>query len=160
MAKSAKSAKLLKVGTGVAVALGTAASASLAARRRRTPNPARRWLVVTVNTTPDQVTADGRLDKAVAGLDADVETRVTPAPGLRGTEVAVRLRTPEQGGLLRRARGKDPRQEVRRALRNLKSVVETGEVMRPDSPPVTGKPTPGGKLIRFATRRAGGEGRL
>lgn len=155
-----ESAKPLRIGAGVAVALGAATGASLVARRRRTPNPARRWLVVTVNTTPDRVTADGRLVKAVAGLDEDVETRVTPAPGLRGTEVAVRLRTPPQGGLLRRARGEDPRQELRRALRNLKSVIETGEVMRPDSPPTTGKPTPGGKLVRFATRRAGGEGRL
>ncbi len=155
-----ESAKSLRIGAGVAVALGAATGASLAARRRRTQNSARRWLVVTVNTTPDRVTADGRLVKAVAGLDEDVETRVTPAPGLRGTEVAVRLRTPPQGGLLRRARGEDPRQELRRALRNLKSVIETGEVMRPDSPPTTGKPTPGGKLVRFATRRAGGEGRL
>jgi hypothetical protein len=55
--------------------------------------------------------------------------------------------------------GKDPRQELRRALRDMKSLVEAGEVVRPDES-TTDKRTPGGALIRLATRRAGGEGRL
>jgi hypothetical protein len=61
--------------------------------------------------------------------------------------------------VVRRLTGKDPRQDVRRPLRDVKSLVETGEVVRPDEP-TTGKRTPGGALVRLATRRAGGEGRL
>jgi len=113
-----------------------------------------RWLTVTVNAPPEKV--DERLADAVA--DLDVETRVTPAPGDRGTEVAARLRDAPTG-VVRRLAGEDPRQDVRQALRDMKSLVEAGEVVRPDEP-TTGKRTPGGALVRLATRRAGGEGRL
>ncbi|HEX2317090.1 MAG TPA: hypothetical protein VHJ17_25315, partial [Thermomonospora sp.] len=64
-----------------------------------------------------------------------------------------------RGGPVRRMRGDDPRQAVRSALREAKSLVETGEVVLPDAPPTT-RPTPGGKVLDLATRRAGGEGRL
>jgi hypothetical protein len=113
-----------------------------------------RWLAVTVNAPPEQVAP--RLAEAMAELD--VETRVTLAPGDRGTEAAARLRD-APAGVGRRLADDDPRQDVRRALRDMKSLVEAGEVVRPDEP-TTGKRTPGGALVRFATRRAGGEGRL
>ena len=113
-----------------------------------------RWLAVTVNAPPERV--EGPLQDAVAELD--VEARVTPAPGGRGTEVAARLRNAPTGVVLRLA-GKDPRQDLRRALRDMKSLVEAGEVVRPDEA-TTGKPTPGGVVVQLATRRAGGEGRL
>jgi hypothetical protein len=125
------------------------------ARRRGGRGEEPRWLVVTVNAAPDKVEAP--LAEAVAELD--VETRLSAAPGGRGTEAAARLQQHGPAGPARRLAGKDPRQDVRRALRDVKSMVEAGEVVRPDEP-TTGKWTPGGALVRLATRRAGGEGRL
>jgi hypothetical protein len=48
---------------------------------------------------------------------------------------------------------------VRRALRESKCLMETGEVLLPDAPPAT-RPTPAGKILDLALQRAGGEGRL
>jgi hypothetical protein len=105
-----------------------------------------RWLVVTVNAMPELVAGE------VAKLGAGVRTRISPAPGGRGTEVAARPSL-EDGD-------KTPStDDLRRALRELKSTAETGEVIRPDEP-TTGKATPGGALMRAITRRAGGKGRL
>jgi hypothetical protein len=118
--------------------------------QRPTEEP--RWLVVTVNAPHDQVAA------ALPDLGPGVETRLTPAPGDRGTELAARIPHVD-GGVGSRLRGEDPHQDLRRTLRDVKSRIETGEVIEPDAP-TTGKPTPGGALLRFATRRAGGEGRL
>jgi hypothetical protein len=87
---------------------------------------------------------------------------VAPAPGGRGTELGLRPVTPPQAGLpglVARLRGSDPRQELRSALRDAKSLIETGEVIRPDEPPST-HPTATGKLLDLAISRAGGEGRL
>jgi hypothetical protein len=144
--------------TGAVVAAGAMIGHALARRTAHHgdgPAQRSRWLTVTVNAPPEKV--DERLADAVAELD--VETRVTPAPGGRGTEVAARLRDAPATGVVRRVAGQDPRQDVRRALRDMKSLVETGEVVRPDEP-TTGRRTPGGALVRLATRRAGGEGRL
>ncbi|MCZ9340950.1 hypothetical protein NGM37_24620, partial [Streptomyces sp. TRM76130] len=58
-----------------------------------------------------------------------------------------------------RLAGQDPRQELRRALRDAKALLEAGEVLRPDAPPTT-RPTPGGKLMELVSRRSGGEGVL
>lgn len=143
--------------TGAVIVAGAMigrAVARRAARHEDGSGERSRWLAVTVNASPEEV--DERLADAVAELD--VETRVTPAPGGRGTEVAARLRD-APNGTVRRLAGKDPRQDVRRALRDVKSLLETGEVVRPDES-TTGKRTPGGALVRLATRRAGGEGRL
>ena len=124
------------------------------ARRQGVPGELSRWLAVTVNAAPGEVA--GPLAEAVAELD--VETRLTAAPGGRGTEASARLRH-SPAGPVRRWSGQDPRQYVRRALRDMKSLVEAGEVVRPDES-TTGKRTPGGALVRLATRRAGGEGRM
>ncbi|CAL9672862.1 hypothetical protein SUDANB105_07643 [Streptomyces sp. enrichment culture] len=53
----------------------------------------------------------------------------------------------------------DPRQDLRRALREAKALLEAGEVLQPDTPPTT-HDTPGGKLMGLLSRRAGGEGVL
>jgi hypothetical protein len=144
---------------GVGAALGLAAAASRALVRRNTAEDGpSRWLAVTVYAEPDSVAGDPRLTEAFAGLGDDVETRIAAAPGERGTEVAARVRR-APAGVTARVAGNDPRQDVRRALRDVKSLLETGEVIRTD-PPTTGKPTPGGALVRLVTRRAGGEGRL
>jgi hypothetical protein len=143
-------------------ALAVAGVAAGTAAIRRKPAEPDRWLGVTVNLPPDKVESDPRLQEAFAALAEDAETLVRPAPGGRGTELAAKpLQPPTSGlsGAARRLAGRDPRQPVRSALRDIKSVLETGEVLRPDAP-TTGKPTPGGTLVRLATRRAGGEGRL
>jgi hypothetical protein len=135
---------------------------STAAARRKSAEQPNRWLGVTVNLPPEQVEGDPRLQDAFAALAEEAETRVRPAPGGRGTELAAKPLEPATGGLggaAKRLAGRDPRQPVRSALRDIKSVLETGEVIRPDAP-TTGQPTPGGALVRLATRRAGGEGRL
>lgn len=144
---------------GVVAVLGVAAAASRALVRRTTArDDSSRWLAVTVNAEPDVVAADPRLTEAFAAFEDNVETRIAAAPGGRGTEVAARVRS-APAPVTARVAGNDPRQHVRRALRDVKSLLETGEVIRPD-PPTTGKPTPGGALVRLVTRRAGGEGRL
>lgn len=132
------------LGAGAAVAALVAAGAVVKkVTAHHTADGGARWLAVTVNAPADQLT------DRVAELGAGVETRLTPAPGGRGTEVAARS-SPD---------GEASASDLRRALRELKSVVETGEVVRPDEP-TTGRPTPGGALMRAITRRAGGEGRL
>jgi hypothetical protein len=144
---------------GAVAVAGIAAGTAVARRKAAEPN---RWLGVTVNLPPAQVENDPRLRAAFAELAEDAETRLRPAPGGHGTELAARpLRTVPTGlsGAGQRLAGRDPRQPVRSALRDIKSVLETGEVIRPDAP-TTGKPTPGGAHVRLATRRAGGEGRL
>jgi len=146
-------------------AAGLAAGAAVAARRgRRNPSgtsPADRWLTVTVNRAPQEVPAD-ELPAPLAEFGDRIETRIRPAPGDRGTELAVRLK--EAGPALAysapaRLAGADPRQELRSALRDAKALLETGEVMRPDSPPTT-HDTPGGRIVGLLSRRAGGEGVL
>lgn len=141
-----------------ALAVAGIAAGAAAARRKSADRP-NRWLGVTVNLPTEEVENDPRLRDAFAALAEEAETRVRPAPGGRGTELAARPRNPGPGGIAERLAGRDPRQPVRSALRDVKSLLETGEVLRPDAP-TTGQPTPGGALVRLATRRAGGEGRL
>ncbi|OLF14795.1 hypothetical protein [Actinophytocola xanthii] len=159
---------LVAAGVAAGIAAGRAVARRVGAKRqggeRRTlgdrtaengaerPTEEPRWLVVTVNAPHDQVA------EALPDLGPGVETRLTPAPGERGTELAARIPHAD-GGVASRLRGDDPHQELRRMLRDVKSRIETGEVIEPDAP-TTGKPTPGGALPRFAPRRAGGEGRL
>ncbi len=123
--------------------------------------PHNRWLAVTVNCPPERFPPEGELPGPVAKLSDIAEVRVRPAPGGRGTELAMRLfQQPPVGtaGAVARLSGDDPRQRVRVALRDAKSLIETGEVLKPDDP--TDHPTPGGKLFDLATRMAGKEGRL
>jgi hypothetical protein len=117
-------------------------------------------LVVTVNRPLPDVAPGGRLPEPLERLGDSVDIDLRPAPGGRGTEIEARLRdpVPEHAGVARLT-GDDPRQPVRRALRDAKSLLETGEVVRADEPS-TVRPTPMGKVLDVVTRRAGGEGRL
>ncbi|WP_405147571.1 hypothetical protein OG589_08115 [Sphaerisporangium sp. NBC_01403] len=129
------------------------------ARARR---EASRWLMVTINRRPEEVVPDGRLPEPLARLGETIEVQVREAPGDRGTELGARPVTPAPTGVdevMARLAGEDPRQAVRRALRESKCLIETGEVLRPDEPPTT-RPTPTGRLADLAAQRAGGEGRL
>jgi hypothetical protein len=157
--------------SGVVVLAGVGAGV-IAVRRMRSARPfgdgavdrpGPRWHVVTINHPPEVVAPDGRIPRPVAQLGDAVEVKVRPAPGDRGTELAVRLRHhSEPSGVwsaTARITGKDPRQAVRAALRQAKQLLETGEVLSADQPPTTRR-TLRNLPLELATRRAGGEGRL
>jgi hypothetical protein len=155
---------LLAVAAGAGAAGATGLTRHLGLRFRNgvpgDAEPHNRWLAVTVNCPPSRF-ADGGLPEPIARLTDQAEVRVRPAPGGRGTELAMRLLTPPRAGvsgLTARLSGHDPRQTVRAALRDAKSLIETGEVIEPDEP--TTHPTLTGKMMDFATGLASGEGRL
>ncbi|HWG99278.1 MAG TPA: hypothetical protein VNV66_08145 [Pilimelia sp.] len=134
------------------------ARAAAAARRPSEP----RWHVLTVHVPAERVMSAGGLPEPLARLRDAVEVRLRPAPGGRGTEIAVRLRAGEPSGLrgvLARLRGRDPRWAVRRGLRETRSLLETGEVLRPSQPPTT-RPTLLSRPLAFATRHGREEGLL
>ncbi|MFK4066667.1 hypothetical protein [Streptomyces sp. NPDC029674] len=145
-------------------AAGIATGAAVARRlkpRTQEPDAADRWLTVTVNREPADVQPD-KLPSPLQEYGERIDVRVRPAPGDRGTELAVRLKEAQPDisrSVPARLAGADPRQELRRALREAKALLETGEVMQPDAPPTT-REKPGGKLIGLLSRRAGGEGVL
>jgi hypothetical protein len=120
--------------------------------------PASRWLVVSLNVAPAEVDAD-RLPPQLAEYGSRIEVRVRPAADAKGTELAVRLREPEQSGSPARGRREDLRGALRSALRKAKQVIEVGEVLRVDPTP-HGKrtATPGGGVLETITRHAGKEG--
>ncbi len=146
-------------------ATGLAVGAAVAVRRRK-GGPSRtdagdRWLSVTINCAPHDVQAE-KLPSPLQEYGDRIETRIRPAPGDRGTELGVRLRetAPDVAySVPARLAGVDPRQDLRRALRAAKALLEAGEVLQPDAPPTT-HDTPGGKLVGLLSRRAGGEGVL
>jgi hypothetical protein len=158
--------KRVVVGAAAAIGTGMAVARWLAARGRmpapvRDPMASRRWLAVTINCRPEDIRSDGRLPEPLVGLD--IEVRIDSAPGDRGTELYARPRQPVPtgaAGVLARLRGEDPRQRVRKALRDTKSIIETGEVLQPDTPFATSPTTLPGRLVDLAVGRAPGEGRL
>ncbi|MFF5426470.1 MULTISPECIES: hypothetical protein [unclassified Streptomyces] len=145
-----------------AVAGLTAGAVALRRLTARSPGPdgTHRWLVVTVQRAPDDVRPHEI--EPLKEFGDRIETRIGAAPGDRGTELAARFRDPAaegSGSVAARVAGNDPRQDLRRALREAKALLEAGEVLLPDAPP-TGHESPGGKLIGTLSRRAGGEGVL
>jgi uncharacterized membrane protein len=72
-------------------------------------------------------------------LNADAEVSFTPAPGNRGTELAVEfLQAPPAGDLgaaVLKLSGKDLATELADDLRRFKQLVETGQITRSDSTP-------------------------
>lgn len=142
---------LARAAVAVAVAAGVVAvrRARAGARRGRWParprrQPAPRWHTVTVNRTQEQVAPQGRLPDPLARLAGAVEVRLRPAPADRGTEVAARR---DGGGALRRA------------LRETRQLVETGEVLRAHEP-ATARRTLRNWPVRFAVRHGREGGRL
>lgn len=148
------------------VLAGAGAGAAVLRRFVSPPSDTRRgerWMVVTVNRPPMDVLPEGRPPTPLDEFGDALEITVRPAPGDRGTELAARLReTPSaaETSLPSRLAGEDPRQEVRRALREAKSLLETGEVLRSDAPPTAREDTIGGRIVGAASRRSGGEGVL
>lgn len=115
-------------------------------------DPPGRWLVVTIYRQPEDVQAEVDGSGPLSGLRGEIEATVRPAPGDKGTELAVRPLAPGGGSV-------DLRRALRAALRETKSILECGEVVEP-SRPGSSHPGPAGHLLRAVTARAWGEGRL
>ncbi|MFU8872964.1 hypothetical protein [Micromonospora sp. SL4-19] len=127
-------------GIALAVATGVSAARVLVRRRERWPRATGadprpgRWQVVTVAGRPEEVLPGGRWPEPLRRLDGAVEVEAGPAPGGRGTELAVRPRggEPELPGLAAHLVGDDPGRFLRQVLREAKQLAETGEVLRAD----------------------------
>jgi hypothetical protein len=104
---------------------------------------ARRTHVVTVNTSPDEVAPGGTWPEPLTRLH-DVQISTRPAPAGRGTEVAVT--------------GED-HDAIRLALRDVKMLLEAGEILQPTRPG-TAQPTPLNAPLRKVDEHAREEGRL
>ncbi|MCG8923040.1 hypothetical protein [Lentzea sp. CC55] len=102
------------------------------------------WLAVTVYRAPEEVQAS--LPEDLTRWRDQFELRIQPATGDKGTELRVK------------PTGDVSRHDLRLALRRAKSVLEAGEVVRPDTAPT--HPGPLGKALRLVTNQAGGGGRL
>lgn len=157
--------KRLVAGAAALAAAGLGVARWAAARGRvpaaaKDPLESSRWLGVTVNRPPDEVAPAGHLPEPLAQVDAEV--RMNRAPGDRGTEIYARPREHRAGadGVLARLRGEDPRTTVRTALRETKSLLETGDVLRSDEEIATTRPTLPGKVLDMALGRASEGGRL
>jgi hypothetical protein len=128
------------VATGVAV---------VAARRRRDARKraADRNHVITVYKPLSELEAT-QLPGSLREIAGQVEIRLTAAPGGRGTEIAVRIPegSPVTGG------------DVRRALRETRSLLEAGDVLLPSGPATT-KSTLLNRPLQAVTRN-GREGGL
>ncbi|MCV2490334.1 hypothetical protein OF117_13275 [Geodermatophilus sp. YIM 151500] len=110
---------------------------------------ARRWRAVTVLCDPDRL-ADP--PAPLAALGGRIETRVTRAPGDKGTELAARYRGSASDAEIG---------ELRAALREAKQLVEVGEVLRVEPQPHGPRAeTPAGKALDGAAAAAPKEGVL
>jgi hypothetical protein len=118
-----------------------------------------RWHSVTINCSPEEL---GPKPPPLDELGFPVEIRIRPAPGDRGTELAVRMVDPPPTGpakVLGKLRDDDPVRSIRRSLREARSLAEVGEVLLPDVPATT-RPTLTGAPLAYATRHGREEGRL
>lgn len=151
-------------------ALSAAAAEAITVAKRLTQSlgtfgdsePRNRALVVTVNCPPEKFPATDQLPEPVRKLADRAEILVNPAPDGQRTELGLRLRQlppTTETSLAARLSGDDPRRELRAALRDAKSLIETGEVIQPDQPGTT-HPSPAGRILELAIRRSGAEGRL
>ncbi|KXK62487.1 hypothetical protein AWW66_07980 [Micromonospora rosaria] len=134
--------------SGVAAGRALVGAGRRHSRRSVTATGAGRWQVVTVNRPPAEVLPGGLWPEPLRRLDGAVEVQVGTAPGARGTELAARLRAdgPPLPGLAAHLLGDDPALLVRRALRQVKQLAETGEVLRADVGPPD-RPGDGGGFL-------------
>lgn len=121
-----------------------------------------RWLVVTVEGTPDDVAPAGELPAPLAELGDTIEVDLRPAPGGRGTELAARLVEGSSAGTEDEHRtGDDQRQQLRAALRRAKQLVEVGEVLVAEPRPEGYRPrTIAGRLVDKAEQTSDSRGVL
>jgi hypothetical protein len=118
--------------------------------------PASGWLVVSIYREPTEIDATS-LPAPLAAYGDRIETRISPAPGGKGTELAARLKQGSSGSASGPSRlaGSDPQGDLRSALRKAKQLIEVGEVLAVDPTP-HGKrnATPAGAALEAATKRA------
>ncbi|BBH70143.1 hypothetical protein ACTI_68280 [Actinoplanes sp. OR16] len=131
----------------IAGPIAAGAVAVAAATRAGRTGQARRRHVVTVFRPLSDLESE-QLPGSLREIAADVEITLRAAPGGRGTEIAVRI--PEGS----KATGGD----VRRALRETRSLLEAGDVLLPSGPPTTTR-TLTNRPLQAATRH-GREGGL
>jgi hypothetical protein len=142
------------------VVAGLAAIRWMAARPRmsRARAPRNRWIMVTVNCSPQRLASRSDLPEPITRLGDAIDIKICPAPGDRGTELGARLRDLPRttvSGMVDRRPAEDPRRVVERALREAKAMIEAGEVIRPDWPPSRQPAPQAGDLLEFAGRRGG-----
>jgi hypothetical protein len=154
-------ARAMTVAAVVAGAAGGAAALRGAlGRAHGATGPRDGWLGVTVLRPADELSPGGERPEPLRRFGDRIEVRVQSAPGDRGTELYARpVDRPADSGLTGRLTGTDALADLRRALREAKSLAECGEVVQPDEPSTT-HPGPGGRLIAALDRRAQGAGRL
>jgi len=122
---------------------------------------AHHWLVVTIDRTEAEIAPAGLLPAQLADLGPAVEVEMRPAPGNRGTELAVRAnRQAEQTSA--GPSGPDvSRGRLRQVLRQVKQVAEVGEVLIAEPRPEGRRPaTLAGKLTDKAEQKSDQEGVL
>lgn len=133
-------------GVGAAVAVGRRVTSR---RRELHRDRSDHWLAVTVYRPLDAVAGPEALPEPLERLRAGIEVRFRTAPGDRGTEVLARPKDEDEVS----------REDLRVALRKAKSLLETGTVIRPDTPSTT-HPGPAGKVLQKVIGKSAGEGRL
>ncbi|MEU4693868.1 hypothetical protein [Actinoplanes sp. NPDC023714] len=124
-----------------------AGAVAVAATRRGSRGNASRRHVVTVYRQLSELESE-QLPGSLREIAGDVEISLRAAPGDRGTEIAVRI--PEGS--------KTTAGDVRRALRETRSLLEAGDVLLPSGPPTTVR-TLTNRPLQTATRH-GREGGL
>lgn len=108
--------------------------------------------MVTIYRQPEEVQTQVDGSGPLSRMRGEIELTVRPAPGDKGTQLAVRPKAPDRDSVgMRRA--------LRAALRETKSILECGAVVEP-SRPGSSHPGPAGQVLRAVTKRAWGEGRL
>jgi len=142
---------------GGAAAAAVVGKRALDARTKKSSHPdGSRWHSVTVDLSPDEIAPDGAYPQPLADLGDVVDIRMTPASGSWGTELSARPKP----GLSGTSAG-DLRQDVRRALRQSKMLLEAGEILRDEPMPHGKRPsTPTGRLVDEWEKRAQGGGYL
>ena len=125
-----------------------------AARAADGGRPASGWLAVSIYREPAEIDATS-LPAPLAEYGDRIETRIRPAPGGKGTELAARMAGQPSGSAVGRLTGSDPQADLRSALRRAKQLIEVGEVLAVDPAP-HGKrtATPGGLLLEAWTKVA------
>ena len=131
----------------IAGPLAAGAVAVAAARRGGRSTNAFRRHVVTVYRPLAELESE-QLPGSLREIADDVEISLRAAPGGRGTEIAVRI--PDGS--------KTTAGDVRRALRETRSLLEAGDVLLPSGPPTTVR-TLTNRPLQAATRH-GREGGL
>lgn len=145
---------MIAAGAGVA---GWMAMRSRTGRTSKDREPTNRWIMVTINCSPQRLASRADLPEPITRLGDAVDIKICPAPGDRGTELGARLRELPRtkiAGMVMRRPEENPRHTVEQALREAKAIIEAGEPVRGDWPPPA-QPAQVGKLLEFAGRRGG-----